>query len=124
MIFITKQREEKPLFTAYVNSIIERPSNNGGTMKTYALGTSEKKQDESREYSSWFCGLIGNARKQCEQIPLNKGDRIAVYGFKQTNVSKKNPDGTYTKAFLNIAISDYVLIENQNNEEGNQDNPF
>lgn len=128
MIFITRDHSERPLFTGFVNGVTERTMQNGGTIKTYTLGTSEKKQDDTRVYSSWFCTLMGNARKAAEYRPLVKGDRINVYGFKQTNVSQKNPDGTWGKAFLNVIISDYTLFENQ--EQGYQEkqldeeNPF
>lgn len=114
MIFITSN-DEKPLFTAFVNGVNEKVLPNGGTIKNYILGTSEVKfkgqENESREYSSWFVTLIGNAKKKNEARPLQKGDRILVKGFKQTNVSKKLDDGTYGKAFLNISISDYDLGE-------------
>lgn len=107
MIWITKKEHDgKPLFSGFVNGISERDTKNGGKVKTFTIGTSEKKQDDSREYSSWFCTMIGNAKKNCGS--LEKGDRIDVYSFKQTNVSKKNDDGTWGRAFFNIAIADYV----------------
>ena len=43
MIFITDKERRTPLIRAYVNKIIERDYQ-GGTIKTYILGTSEKKQ--------------------------------------------------------------------------------
>ena len=134
MIFITSN-DEKPLFTAFVNGVNEKVLPNGGTIKNYILGTSEVKfkgqENESREYSSWFVTLIGNAKKKNEARPLQKGDRILVKGLKQTNVSKKLDDGTYSKAFLNISISDYDLAgenksitNNFETEDSNDELPF
>ena len=120
MIFVTRDRSERPLFYAYVNGITEKALPSGGKITTYILGTSEKKPDETRVSSSWFATVMGNARKECEDHPLEKGDNIAVYGFKQTNVSKKNDDGTFGKAFFNLTISDYVLQEKRDNSSNNE----
>lgn len=131
MIWITKKEHDgKPLFSGFVNNISERETKNGGKIKTFTIGTSEKKQDDSRVYSSWFCTMIGNARKSCGE--LEKGDRIDVYSFKQSNVSKKNEDGTWGRAFFDMAISDYVKHGNENSngyagddsETPDDENPF
>lgn len=110
MIFVTKEHDSKPLFRGYVNGISEHETKNGGKIKTYTIGTREKKQNDTYEYSSWFAVMIGDARKKCDS--LKKGDMIDVYGFKQTNVSKKNDDGSWGRAFFNMAISDYVIHSN------------
>ena len=122
MIFVTRDKSERPLFYAYVNDVREKSYPNGGKSTVYTLGTSEKKKDDTKVYSSWFVTLMGNARKACEERPLEKGDNIAVYGFKQTNVSKKNDDGTYGKAYLNLMISDYELQERQNQQPQQYEN--
>ncbi|MEI6296242.1 MAG: hypothetical protein WCO84_01170 [bacterium] len=129
MIFITRDKTDKPLFTAYVNGITEKTLPNGGKIKHYILGTQETKKDGTKVYSSWFCGLMGNARKQEEITPLEKGNLIKVYGFKQTNISRKNDDGSFGKAFLDIQINEYSLYEANNTVSGNsttndEDNPF
>lgn len=127
MIFITSNNE-KPLFTAFVNGINEKILPNGGVIKNYILGTSETKfkgqENENKEYSSWFVTLIGEARKKNEARPLQKGDRILVKGFKQTNVSRKLDDGSYSKAFLNISISDYDLSEKNQSATNISSNDF
>lgn len=114
MIFVTSS-DGKPLFTAFVNGINEKNLPNGGVITNYILGTSEVKfkgkENEKKEYSSWFTTLIGEAKKKNEVKPLQKGDRILVKGFKQTNVSTKSDDGTYGKAYFNMAISNYDLPE-------------
>lgn len=107
MIFITEKDHSKPLFRGYVNKIFERQVKNGGVIKTYSIGTSEKKQDGTKVYSSWYCTLIGDARKN-EEL-LKEGTPIDVYGFKMTNVSTKQEDGTWSKPYLNINISDFEV---------------
>lgn len=128
MIFITS---EKPLFRAYVNGIVETTGKNGGIIKKLILGTSEKKQDDTREYSSWFAILNGNARKKFDENPLTKGDLIEIYSFKETNVSKKMENGEYSNPFFNMAIMDYNVKDGNNTtvkpQEENKDedeNPF
>lgn len=107
MIFITNN--EKPLFYGYINGISEKILPNGSKITNYIIGTSELKNKEKKEYeySSWFFTLMGNARKKCEEVPLKKGDKIAVTSFKATNVSKKLEDGSYSKPYLKMVISDY-----------------
>lgn len=134
MIFITSN-DGRPLFTAFVNGISEKEQNNGGTITNYILGTSEVKnkgkENESKEYSSWFATLMGEAKRKNDSVPLKKGDRILIKSFKITNVSKKMDDGTYGKAYFNMKISDYDLAgENKsitNNfavEDTNDELPF
>ena len=126
MIFITDKEHKNPLFRGYVNKVLENTMPNGGTIKKYVIGTSEKDKDGNKVYSSWFCTLIGDARKN-EEL-LKEKTPIDVYGFKQTNVSKKNDDGSWGKAFFNIAISDFEVhqFEPRANdaENGNEDSPF
>ena len=124
MIFITDKEHKAPLFRGYVNGVTERQGNNGGAIKTYRIGTQEKKQDGTKVFSTWFCGVIGEAKKNEELLKENTP--IDVYGFKMTNVSKKNESGGYDKAFLNIMISDFKVheFEPRNNEEGNEETPY
>ena len=71
--------------------------------------------------------MIGEARKKCSE--LNEGDMIDVYGFKQTNVSKKNDDGTFDRPFFNMSISDYEIHnggggnKQKNNSSGSEEYP-
>ena len=57
MIFITNER---PLFSAFVNGIVEVKTKNGGIIKKVILGTSEKKQDDTRNstksFTIWYGG--------------------------------------------------------------------
>jgi hypothetical protein len=123
MIFITDKEHKAPLFRGYVNKVFEKEYN-GGKIRTYKIGTSEKKQDGTKVYSSWFCGVMGEAKKKEDQ--LKEGVPIDVYGFKMTNISKKNEDGTWGKAFFNVMISDFEVhqFEPRNNEEGNEESAF
>lgn len=127
MIFITKEHDGKPLFRGFVNGINEHDTKNGGKITTYIIGTREKKRDENFEYSSWFAIMIGEARKKCSE--LSKDDMIDVYGFKQTNVSKKNDDGTFGRPFFNMSISDYEIHnggggnKQKNNSSGSEEYP-
>lgn len=123
MIFVTKDRSERPLAYAYVNGVTVRALPNGGEITTYTLGTSEKKKDGTKVFSSWFANVMGEARRQCEARPLEKGDNIAIYGYKMTNVSKKNDDGTFGKAFFNMTISDYILQEKNGSSSSNDEAP-
>lgn len=123
MIFITDKEHKSPLFRGYVNKVFEKEYN-GGKIHTYKIGTSEKKQDGTKVYSSWFCGVMGEAKKKEDQ--LKEGAPIDVYGFKMTNISKKNEDGTWGKAFFNVTISDFEVhqFEPRNSEEGNEESAF
>lgn len=123
MIFITDKEHKAPLFRGYVNKVFEKEYN-GGKIKTYKVGTTEKNQKGEKVYSTWFCGVMGDAKKKEDQ--LKEGTPIDVYGFKMTNVSKKNEDGTWGKAFFNVTISDFEVhsFEPRNTEEGNEDSPF
>lgn len=117
MIFITS-KDDMPLFSGYVNQIFERTMGNGGKILTYKITTKEiknkDKENETKEYSDWYCNLMGNARKKCEKNPLKIGDYIKVKSFKQTNVTKKIADDEY-KTYFNITISDYD-IPNDNSQ--------
>ena len=118
MIFITSQTDQ-PLFRGRVNGISEKELSNGGKITTIILGTTEKKQDGTPIYSSWFCNLMGQARKDFESDPLEKGDYINVFSFKQTNVSKKKDDGGFEKAFFNLTLNNYEKFSYDNNGGGN-----
>ena len=123
MIFITDKEHKAPLFRGYVNKIFEKEYN-GGTIRSYKVGTTEKNQKGEKVYSTWFCGVMGDAKKKEDQ--LKEGTLIDVYGFKMTNVSKKGEDGTWGKAFFNVTISDFEVhqFEQRNNEEGNEETPY
>lgn len=116
MIFITSN--ETPLFRAYVNGVTEKELPSGGKITTIILGTSGKNTDGTKKYSSWFVNLIGSARKENEVNPLQKGDIINVYSFKQENVSKKNEDGSFGKPFFNMSINMYEKYIQDSNPEG------
>lgn len=126
MIFITNK--EKPLFGGYVNGIIDVKTSNGGVLKKINLGTSEKKQNGTKEYSSWFAILIGEARKKNEEKPLQKGDYIQINSFKITNVSKKTEDGKYGNPYFNMTIMDYTVKSANNSttqeDDLDEENPF
>jgi len=124
MIFMSNN--EKPICYAYVNSITERTALDGSSYKVIGISTSEKAQDGTKKYSSWFCNLIGDARNVANIRPLQKNDNIAIYGIKLTNQSKKDEQtGQWGKAFLNCSISKYVLQENNRpNIEVDSENPF
>lgn len=124
MIFITNER---PLFSAFVNGIVEVKTKNGGIIKKVILGTSEKKQDDTREYSSWFATLNGKAKQKNEENPLKKGDLIEIYSFKETNVSKKLENGEWGNPYFNMAIMDYKMKDSYNKptpSEESDENPF
>ena len=131
MIFIANKKlvewlkaNKTPLFRGYVNGITERDGNGGGKIKTYRIGTQETLQDGTKANSTWFCKMIGDAKKKEDQLKENTP--IDVYAFKETNVSKKKEDGTYDKAYLNFMISDFEVheFEPRNNEEGNEETPY
>ena len=132
MIFIANKelvawlKEHKmPLFRGYVNGITERDGSNGGKIKTYRIGTQETLQDGTKANSTWFCRLIGDARKNEDQLKENVP--IDVYAFKETNVSKKNEDGTYNKPYLNFLISDFEVHQfepRQTEPEDTENTPF
>lgn len=109
MIFITTPESERPLFTGYVNRIWERQITNGSKIPMFMVGTREKKQDGTKQYSEWRCDLIGKARHKNEEDPIREGDYIQVYGVKMTNISRKKEDGTWDKPFFRIAITDYII---------------
>ena len=109
MIFVTHKRDEMPVFTGYVNSVWDRELPNGSKIHMYNIGTREKRQNGDRVHSSCACDFIGNARREAEINPPQKGDMISVYGVKLTNTSRKNEDGTWEKPFLRISISDYTI---------------
>ena len=106
MIFITAQNE-MPLFRARVNGVTEKQLPNGGKITTVILSTTEKDKDGTPKYSSWFANMMGQARKNFEADPLAKGDYINVFSFKQTNVGKKNDDGTFDRPFFNFTLNNY-----------------
>ncbi len=110
MIFMQREREDKPVFTAYVNNVDEKIVN-GETHTTYKLGTRDKKPDGKFIYSSWFCKLGRRAQEKCALDPLQKGDRVAVYSVKLTNTSAKKDDGTYGKSYLNVIVMDYDKVQ-------------
>lgn len=114
MIFVTKRRDESPIFYGYVNAVWGRELPNGNKVHMYSVGTSEKQRDGSFRHSSWSCDLIGQARRNAEVRPLSKGDKIAVYSLKLTNVSRKKEDGTWDKPFLRVSINDYDLAGDNN----------
>lgn len=121
MIFVTKQRNEMPVFTGYVNATWERELPNGNKIPMYSIGTREKQRDGGKRYSSWSCDLIGQARRDAEINPLKKGDKIDVYGVKMTNTSRKKEDGTWDKPFLRVSISDYAISTDGNVAPQSQD---
>jgi hypothetical protein len=122
MIFITDKEHKQPLFRGYVNKIFEKEYN-GGTIRSYKVGTTEKNQKGEKVYSSWFCGVMGDAKKNEDQ--LKEGTPIDVYGFKMTNVSKKNEDGTWGKAFFNVTISDFEVHSFEPRaENGGEETPY
>lgn len=106
MIFITAQNE-MPLFRARVNGVTEKQLPKGGKITTVILSTTEKDKDGTPKYSSWFANMMGQARKNFEADPLAKGDYINVFSFKQTNVGKKNDDGTFDRPFFNFTLNNY-----------------
>lgn len=110
MIFVTHEYSEEPLFTGFVNGNWERETKNGYKIKMHNLGTRERKKDGTYQYSSWACDFMGEARDQNENDPLQKGDRIAVYGVKMTNTSFKNDNGEWSKPFFTMSVSRYKLL--------------
>jgi hypothetical protein len=131
MIFIANKelvawlKEHKiPLFRGYVNGITEREGSNGGKIKTYRIGSQETLRDGTKENSTWFCKLIGDAKKKEDQ--LQEGTPIDVYSFKETNVSRKNESGGYDKAFLNFLIVDFEVrhFEPRNDSAPEEDKPY
>lgn len=125
MIFITDKEHKNPLFRGYVNKVLEKTMPNGGTIKTYIVGTTEKDREGNKVYSKWFCNLIGEARKNEELLQENTP--IDVYGFKQTNISKKNEDGSWGRAFFNMSISDFEVHQfepRQTEPEDTENTPF
>ena len=68
---------------------------------------------------------MGNAKRKEEE--LKEGVAIDVYSFKMSNVSKKNDDGTYSKAFLSIMISDFDIhqyVDYNNIPVADENTPF
>lgn len=108
MIFFQKEREDRPVFTGFVNAITQRERNDKH-WDVYTLGTREKRKDDTFIYSSWFCELGAKAREKCAMEPIEKGDKLKVYSMKLSNVSSKKPDGQYGKPYLRVVILDYDL---------------
>lgn len=105
MIFISRNQLNQPI-RGYVNKIFEHEGNNGGKIKTYSVGTTEKKQDGTKVYSTWYCNVIGSARQKEDQLQENTP--IDIWGAKFTNVAKKDEaTGKWSKPYLNVAISDF-----------------
>lgn len=129
MIFITAQND-MPLFRARVNGVTEKQLPNGGKITTVILSTTEKDKDGTPKYSSWFANMMGQARKSFEADPLQKGDYINVFSFKQTNVGKKNDDGTFDRPFFNLTLNNYEKHSFDDNNSGSsyasleEDSPF
>lgn len=114
MIFMTRKRNEMPVFTGFINGTWERELPNGTKITMYSVGTRERRQNGDKVHSSWRCDFIGAARKEAEISPPQKGDMINVYGVKFTNVSRKKEDGTWDQPFLRISISDYTIGSSEN----------
>lgn len=102
MIFITRDYDDKPLFTGFINGV-HQFENNGKTFTSYRIGTSEESRDGEKIYSTWFASLMGDAAKY--DGSLEKGDRIEVYGFKISKPSVQRDDGTWDNDRLNMRIS-------------------
>jgi len=63
-----------------------------------SLSTSEKKQDNTFENSSWFVAFVGNCKDKASK--LTDKDRITVTKAKMTNVYNKE----HKKAYLNFTV--------------------
>jgi hypothetical protein len=121
MIFITG----KNLIRGYINKVTEREMPNGGTVKSYKLGTREVKQDGTKVFSSWWFSTMGEARKKEGQ--LEEGKLVDITSFKMTNVSKKNDDGTWSRPFLDMRVSNFELYSpagQQEPPEDEEESPF
>jgi len=123
MIFVT---ENNPTTRGYINKVTERDMPNGGKIKNYLFGTRETKQDGTKVYSNWWFTTMGNARKN--EAQLEEGAFVEIKGFKMTNVSKKNDDGTWSRPYFNMSVCDFEVVGASNessSEEGNdEDSPF
>jgi transposase len=62
------------------------------------LSTSEKKQDNTYENSSWFVAFVGNCKDKASK--LQDKDRITVTKAKITNVYNKE----HKKSYLNFTV--------------------
>ena len=117
MIFISRNQLNQPI-RGYVNKIFEHEGNNGGKIKHYAISTSEKSKEGTKVYSTWYCMLIGEAKKKEDSIRENMP--IDIWGIKLTNIAKKDESaGTWSKPYFNAYISDFEehLYENKVSED-------
>ena len=124
MIFISRNQLNQPI-RGYVNKIFEHEGNNGGKVKQYSISTSEKKQDGTKVYSTWYCNVIGSARQKEDQLQENTP--IDIWGAKFTNVAKKDETtGKWSKPYLNVAISDFDVhtFEPRSDSVPEEDKPY
>jgi hypothetical protein len=63
-----------------------------------SLSTSEKKQDNTFENSSWFVAFVGKCKDKAAK--LTDKDKITVTSAKMTNVYNKE----HKKAYLNFTV--------------------
>ena len=94
------------------------------------LSTSEKKQDGSREFSSWYASFVGSCAEQAKS--LREKDTIEIVKGKLSNVYNKEKKQSY----LNMTVFEFTSSEKKdtsginddfsfgNFEEVDEDNPF
>lgn len=126
MIFPVRDYGEKPLFSAYINDIKENQYNNRSYVSVI-LKTIETRQDGTKEYSSWYARLIGDADRN--KADFKKGDRVNVFGFKIIQPDKQNEDGSWAEHRMYMSISRMAVDEPKEdafNSSYNDDNelPF
>lgn len=76
-----------------------------GTFVKAQLSTSEKKQDNTYENSSWFASFVGNAKESARH--LKEKDKITITKGKLTNVYNKEKKVSY----LNLTVFEFTNAE-------------
>ena len=88
------------------------------------LSTSEKKQDGSREFSSWYVSFVGSCAEQAKS--LREKDTIEIVKGKLSNVYNKEKKQSY----LNMTVFEFLGGTEPNDdfsfgfEEVEDDPPF
>ena len=83
---------------------VTRPVDEQGNPRKYIdlqISTSEKMQDGTYEYSTFFPRVIGHAFNSLKDV--KEGDKIVITKSKFTNPPKQMPDGS-KKSFLSFIV--------------------
>ena len=89
-----------------------------GTYVKAQLSTSEKKQDNTYENSSWFTSFVGGAKESAKH--LSDKDKITITKGKLTNVYNKEKKVSY----CNMTVFEFTSNEKKDTSGINDDFSF